>query len=325
MPLPLVPPPASSETRQHGPASSSSDLRETRQHEPGSSDLRGAGQHEPGSSDLRGARQHELGSSDLRETRQHEPGASDLRGARRHGPGSGGRRTAGPCDAGPPRARARRPISPANHRSVTNPASPARPDEGASAREPWVLPLLPVSIGPSLPEPTPSAPRSSPSPKLLASEHQHHSTPAPPSAHATKHSPTRSPHTPSSTHATSPSTSGASTPSTHATSPAPPTSGAQPLSARGARGRRAREQREDPGFARRRPLVPPLSPPRLGDRAMPIARDGAASTCPGRTRVAGPHRRRPPLPGPCSLAPRPRTTPKAPPPRTTPSPSQTQA
>ena len=283
MPLPLVPPPASSETRQHGPGNS---------------------------------------SSDLRETRQHELGASDLRGARRHGPGSGGRRTAGPCDAGPPRARARRPISPANHRSVTNPASPARPDEGASAREPWVLPLLPVSIGPSLPEPTPSTPRSSPPPNFLASEHQPHPTPAPASAHATKHSPTRRP---SSTHATSPSTSGASPPSTHATSPVPPTSGAQPLSARGARGRRAREQREDPGFARRRPLVPPLSPHRLGDRAMPISRDGAASTCPGRTRVAGPHRRRPPLPGPCSLAPRPRTTPKAPPPRTTPSPSQTQA
>ena len=112
MPLPLVPPPASSETRQHGPASS---------------------------------------SSNLRETRQHEPGASDLRGARRHGPGSGGRRTAGPCDAGPPRARARRPIGRDARRAFTDAVDSQRRDEGAAAREPWVLPLLPVSTGPCPP------------------------------------------------------------------------------------------------------------------------------------------------------------------------------
>ena len=87
-------------------------------------------------------------------------------------------------------------------------------------------------------------------------------------------------------------------------------SGAPTISARGARGRRAREQREDPGLARRRPLGPRSLPSSVAETSLSFRTDGAASTCPGRTRVAGPHRRRPPLPGPCRLAPRCPPTPK---------------
>ena len=304
-----------------------------------SSALRGA----LSSSDLRGAHR----SSDLRGALR----SSDLRGARRPGPGSRGRRTAGPCDAGPPRARARRPICPDLPATFTNPAAPARTHEGAAPREPWVLPLLPVSIGPTLPEPPPSAPRSSPRDSSLASQHLPiHATlpglatdPSPPGSSPptppTRGPTTRSAHAPSSApptrgarstaratttappirgarspaHATTtaPPIRGARSPA-HAPSSAPPTSGAQPLSARGARGRRAREQREDPGLARSRPLVRPLPAHSLGESVATTATDGAASTCSGRTRVAGPHRRRPPLPGPCRLAPRDPLEPSAP-------------
>ena len=38
-----------------------------------------------------------------------------------------------------------------HHGPVTNPVSRDREDEGASAREPWVLPLLPPLVGPCSP------------------------------------------------------------------------------------------------------------------------------------------------------------------------------
>ena len=77
--------------------------------------------------------------------------------------------------------------------------------------------------------------------------------------------------------------------------------GRRPCRLRGARGRRAREQREDPGLARRRPLVRAMWRDRVGESAVVIARDGAASTCPGRTRVAGPHRPSAPSPAQVSV------------------------
>ena len=129
--------------------------------------------------------------------------------------GSGGRRTAGPCDAGPPRARARRPISRAYHHTFTNPPPRPRTHEGAPAREPWVLPLLPASPGPCPPdhhrvrparhprardpkyEHSPPAPTSPTHPRyqLARAPKSAHSPPAPTSpTHPRHHRPTVSSH-----------------------------------------------------------------------------------------------------------------------------------
>ncbi len=71
------------------------------------------------------------------------------------------------------------------------------------------------------------------------------------------------------------------------------------------------KQREDPGLARRRPLGPPPSPPSVGESVAAISTDGAVSTCPGRTRVAGTRSPSAP-PGPGTLAPRLPNTPSTP-------------
>ena len=63
------------------------------------------------------------------------------------------------------------------------------------------------------------------------------------------------------------------------------------------------KQREDPGLARSRPLVPAATRARVGERVVVIGRDGAASTCSGRTRVAG--TRCPPAPASQPISPRP--------------------
>ena len=54
----------------------------------------------------------------------------------------------------------------------------------------------------------------------------------------------------------------------------------------GGQGPTAGDAAGGPGFARRRPLVPPGPRDRVGERAPVTSRDGAASTCPGGPRVA---------------------------------------
>ena len=80
-----------------------------------------------------------------------DEGVGGERGARLPGPGSRGPTALGPCDAGPPRVRARRPICRGYPRTFTELVRRVRRDEGAAAREPWVLPLLPGSSAPGSP------------------------------------------------------------------------------------------------------------------------------------------------------------------------------
>ena len=63
------------------------------------------------------------------------------------------------------------------------------------------------------------------------------------------------------------------------------------------------KQREDPGLARSRPLVRAGGRGRVGESGGEIGTDGAASTCSGRTRVAG--TRCPPAPASRPMSPRP--------------------
>ena len=95
-------------------------------------------------------------------------------------------------------------------------------------------------------------------------------------------------------------------------------SGAATSPARGAGAGGHGKQREDPGLARSRPLVPPLRIHRLGESTTSIPTDGAASTCPGRTRVAG--TRCPPAPVPRPMHPSPALPTHAKRPSPTPSP-----
>jgi hypothetical protein len=271
--------------------------------------------------------------------------------------------------------------------SFTNPVTRRRRDEGASAREPWVLPLLPRSSAPRSPEPTSSAPRSSPtSPRsqvrtFSARAHEPH-TPAIPArprskvrtfparAHeparprskvrtfpARAHEPARprskvrtfprprprasspalqsphiprprprasspalqSPHIPrprpraphtrdttvppfprtsANTHAVRHRSVSTSTDILRTGDAVAARSGAPTVFAPGSKGPTGEGAAGGPGVRAQTPRGRGSRRDVLGERDMSFGTDGAASTCPGRTRVAGPHSRRPPLPGP---------------------------
>ncbi len=85
------------------------------------------------------------------------------------------------------------------------------------------------------------------------------------------------------------------------------TSGAPTVSFRGAGADQGGKQRRGPGLARRRPHVPPIARLRVGDIGLSFGTDGAASTCPGRARVAGTRNRSAPAPRPMSPRPALRT------------------
>jgi hypothetical protein len=80
-------------------------------------------------------------------------------------------------------------------------------------------------------------------------------------------------------------------------------SGAHTVSARGTGADWRGKQREDPGLARRRPTASRERRDRGGERDMSFRTGGAASTCPGRTRVAGTRCLSAPVPRP--MKPRP--------------------
>jgi hypothetical protein len=93
-------------------------------------------------------------------------GLTGERGARLFGPGRG-RQAAGPCDAGPPRARARRPICRGNHGSFTDPVSAHRELTGRLRASPGSSRCFPRQSAPN-PGRTSSAPRFSPERKCRA-------------------------------------------------------------------------------------------------------------------------------------------------------------
>ena len=218
------------------------------------------------------------------------------------GAGAGGqRRTAGPCDAGPPRTRARRPICRDGRGAFTDRVCRSRADEGAAPREPWVLPLLPVSTAVhrlTLPEVTPSRPR------LWRGEHGA----ALAGLTVARWRVRRGVRARGGVWGADRRGSGVGARGgvwgvtgvgeacERGAVCGERGAGRRRCSLRGARGRRAREQREDPGLARRRPLVRWIGRDRVGESDLVFGTDGAASTCPGRTRVAGPHRPSAPSP-----------------------------
>ena len=75
-------------------------------------------------------------------------GSHGERGARLSGPGDGGRQAAGPCDAGPPRARARRPICPLRHVAFTDHRSRDRKFLGRLRASPGPLRCFPCQSAP---------------------------------------------------------------------------------------------------------------------------------------------------------------------------------
>ena len=79
-------------------------------------------------------------------------GEGTERGARVSGPGSGGRRAAGPCDAGPPRSRARRPIGRALHGCFTDRRAQHRRLTGRLRARPGSSRCFPPLVGPRSPD-----------------------------------------------------------------------------------------------------------------------------------------------------------------------------
>ena len=210
----------------------------------------------------------------------------------------------GPCDAGPPRTRARRPICPEDQVTFTDPVAPDPADEGAPAREPWVLPLLPRSSAPCSPERTSSAPRGSP--------HQHHRIHQRPLA--------RPPHhpriaTPAASHPPTPARPPHRTPphdlSSRATSSAPrpagprrrPPGGQGPVDT-GSSGRTQGSRAAAPSSLRCESTASVKA--RRASRPM-----GRRARALGGPASQGPAVRRPPSPGPCTRAPRSPLTPSA--------------
>ncbi len=98
-------------------------------------------------------------------------------------------------------------------------------------------------------------------------------------------------------------------PYAHATAPARTTSGAHTVSARGAGADERGKQREDPGFARRRPVNLRSHATRSVKRLWQSRPMGRRARALGGPASQGPAARRPPLPGPTTLAPRLASTP----------------
>ena len=217
---------------------------------------------------------------------------------------------------------ARRPLSsPNRHRR-----RPARGERQTHRPHPrLILPPAPIATLASSsrprPRPRPSAHEAHAPPVLRAQPHPSRAThpphAAPPLA---RHPPRAQPDPPRASHPPRRPSSAhgphhpRSPPSAHGTQPADPRAGRRrcwfgerEATDSGGHGK----QREDPGLARRRPLAPPESRHSLGESNMKITTDGAASTCPGRTRVAG--TRCPPLSvasrSPAHASPAPRSPP----------------